>query len=1030
MTTKYFPVFKIAIVFGFMTITLAAQEPFEKNPTLKASDVVPRTILKGSLHEIADDVETDGLWHAYTVRSSLGDFTVHGSFLLRQRIHELYALAELRKVNEAAVAVQGAEESLVDTGKTLIQVGTHPQETVEGIIPGIQRLYDRMHRNATEGMKSPKTNESRESGGEPALLKIAEGAIGVTDAERMWAKRYGIDPYTLNPQLRAEIKKLAVIETGGRLSASTFVPLPQALTAVARVGHIVWDSDPDELKMKNRGMLEHFGLPESEIYSFENNPHYGLTRQTELINNLATILNANGRREFIERAAMADSEALAVYFVECSRLFARFNDEVEPVTDLLTTSETVMPALRTPARIVFVLPVDYIVWTEYIAGRITEAADGLHRSYPQASKELWITGAASERTLAELAALGISLREMVFPTQLAPVSRLEEPPLAEADKNEEGIRFGGKYRTLAAEQRRLIDSWYDTFNRITGERRDPQSYYDKVPLSARTTFEAVTHALLNTNLTTVDGRLLGRAIDLIHVIEAVRGQIPKSRGDMQFRIYAVLKPGATDLLEESVEFSRRHDNTVYHKDYPINYRLDKTPSIQFSITRTLERADIDVDYRSSTFPWVLFDGHLTAANSDVRAGNNFEHHVGRWSGFGSWWRSLFGLIFPAKVPEKFETVINIPAKPAVTDSENLDAAVHDFLQTWLVDRKPEKAIPYFSPAAYDCVLELHGKKDSKSEDLAAYRLLHEMQQTNHFLGSPNDMRGVIRPVYSTNRDLVISPHRYTREFAYYNLPGDIADLYTCPAPEGYRTVPLSESGEEHIGVFSEIMGPFGKSEELVTVWRKESGFWKIVSFHIGTEIHHANLPDHRSPEPESKSPIHVNPDPGAVRTLNDFLTTWFVQRDYPKAESFFSDHCHDCTNTMSDRDQPIRTREEAVGYIGASIRQIAASVPVSSSLKDMITGVESWHTDVHVVDHPDREAYLLASVPDSIAEPLACKVRTPHAGIHADLPPHEKDLYLSAFHLNNNLEQPPVLFLLWAKEASQWRIVSYHVELH
>jgi hypothetical protein len=39
-------------------------------------------------------------------------------------------------------------------------------------------------------------------------------------------------------------------------------------------------------------------------------------------------------------------------------------------------------------------------------------------------------------------------------------------------------------------------------------------------------------------------------------------------------------------------------------------------------------------------------------------------------------------------------------------------------------------------------------------------------------------------------------------------------------------------------------------------------------------------------------------------------------------------------------------------------------------------------------------------------------------------------LYVSAFHLKIPLENPPILFLLWGKEAGQWKIVSYHVEVH
>ena len=41
-------------------------------------------------------------------------------------------------------------------------------------------------------------------------------------------------------------------------------------------------------------------------------------------------------------------------------------------------------------------------------------------------------------------------------------------------------------------------------------------------------------------------------------------------------------------------------------------------------------------------PAAMFNGHLTSANSDVRAGNNHERHNGRWGGFVAWWQGVFG----------------------------------------------------------------------------------------------------------------------------------------------------------------------------------------------------------------------------------------------------------------------------------------------------------------------------------------------------------------------------------------------------
>src|SRR5262252_9422130 len=98
------------------------------------------------------------------------------------------------------------------------------------------------------------------------------------------------------------------------------------------------------------------------------------------------------------------------------------------------------------------------------------------------------------------------------------------------------------------------------------------------------------------------------------------------------------------MLSKSKEFGRGPDNVVYHKGYPICFRgRNGTPSIQVSITKDGKRGDIDVDYRSSKFPAALINGHLTASNSDVRAGNNDERHNQNWAGFPSWWRGFLGL---------------------------------------------------------------------------------------------------------------------------------------------------------------------------------------------------------------------------------------------------------------------------------------------------------------------------------------------------------------------------------------------------
>lgn len=145
--------------------------------------------------------------------------------------------------------------------------------------------------------------------------------------------------------------------------------------------------------------------------------------------------------------------------------------------------------------------------------------------------------------------------------------------------------FGGAYAGLDERRQQLIDDWISRFVRTTGQAVHPGPFYDDiVPLSAKTTFDAVTHALMTTRLTDRSGASLGDALGLVEPVEAVRDEVAGARGDGQFRMYARLKPGALDTLSRSQEFKRGPDNAVYRKGYPINYRgQGGVPSIQISV---------------------------------------------------------------------------------------------------------------------------------------------------------------------------------------------------------------------------------------------------------------------------------------------------------------------------------------------------------------------------------------------------------------------------------------------------------------
>ena len=93
-------------------------------------------------------------------------------------------------------------------------------------------------------------------------------------------------------------------------------------------------------------------------------------------------------------------------------------------------------------------------------------------------------------------------------------------PFAAAQEAEAPIVFGRSYEDLKPEQTRLIDDWFKRFGEVMEREVDPAKEYNRVPVSYRTTFEAVTHALMTTGITSASGEKVEAAIDLVARLDA------------------------------------------------------------------------------------------------------------------------------------------------------------------------------------------------------------------------------------------------------------------------------------------------------------------------------------------------------------------------------------------------------------------------------------------------------------------------------------------------------------------------------
>lgn len=604
---------------------------------------------------------------------------------------------------------------------------------------------------------------------------------------------------------------------------------------------------------------------------------------------------------------------------------------------------------------------------------------------------------------------------------------------ASAAQNQTGDTrvFGQSYATLRPEQKHLIDEYVRRLNQVTGSQMMPEQAYDGSRMSLRTTFDAVTHALLTTKLSNDKGQNLGRAIDLVDGVDEVLGEESAERGDRQFRMYVYLRPGAFDVLADSREFFRDKENTTYHKGFPLCFRLKRgPPSIQFSISRDERMSDIDVDYRSSKIPQALFNGHLTAANSDVRAGNNLETHDKRWVGLNGWWREIFesSLGSGAKPPREATTgrARTIPLNPRVTADQGIDASAHDFLKSLVVDKESNNAVAYLSSLSYPCLEEIGGNIQN-SPGLVRIRFMIAMDNFNATIGNVTSVTDVFEAAEKWSPELKAVKNAYPTEFRLVGVPLDMALDEECAPP------PVQRGGKQAKGklfatVFRVKQGN-SRNRVIMLLWTQEHKYWKVVAIRNEDSNDAAINPKKAavSPPVTEAEPEQIAGDPEAVREITSFYQSWIGKRNAFDAVRYTSERLYQCLAAPSEAEKATEPAER----VRKGLEMPLPKIPVGPNLFDMMSATQSVNELVRPVEHQNSRAFAIMAVPDQMADSFLCKKR--HLREKAPLlKPNDAKYgtyYLSDSQLNFGDEESPPFLLLWTKEKDRWKIIAWAAEV-
>lgn len=584
--------------------------------------------------------------------------------------------------------------------------------------------------------------------------------------------------------------------------------------------------------------------------------------------------------------------------------------------------------------------------------------------------------------------------------------------------------LGKDYENLRPQQRRLIDDLIARYGRTVGRRLDPVAAYNDALESQRTTFDAVTHALLNTSLTDEAGKKLGTALDLVESVDEVAGESPGQPGDRQFRVYFFLKPDAYEVLSKSREFLRGPDNSTFHRGYPICFRLPRTPSIQFSLSADHHRADVDVDYRSSKFPASLVNGHLKASNSDVRAGSNDTRHNSRWAGLVAWWTSLFSF----GDQDSGKTALRAGSIPPTPPKGNgrIEEAAADFFNQWWTARDVGKAVSYFSRDSYGCIAKDAARRGQKIEPgMTRAYLARRMEHSLKSLPQGKSLKDSAAPVPSWAADLKPIKHDGGGSFTLAQAPRGYAEAFDCDGDTGNNL----GKGDVYVTAFSLPRQDSGR-EEIGFLWQKDGASWRIVSaMLLNSDTRQTALGAAAKRALEAARITEVEGDPDLIRAATDFAEQWWLKRQPAKALEYLSAEAYGCLAQNTERAVPKTVTEQRRALLNGMRTSLSAVPEASLRLQDVLTSPEPAQDGTRVVKHANQDAVLLVSISDQAAALLKCGERADRAKIAARLGQERTygQAYVSAFQVKTSGD-PGVFYLAWRKEAQGWRAFFWQVE--
>ena len=215
-----------------------------------------------------------------------------------------------------------------------------------------------------------------------------------------------VDPYTDNEILNKELLRVSQAATAGGLVVK-FSPVPKLgiVGDVASVSQLVYGMDPLDLRLRNEKILAGMGVSDEAVEALYDNRFGTPTTSTILVDALSRMDGVEHRERFVEQGGLAQSKAELGLLVRSALFLADYHTATRPLARVGEWNH--FPhALADDGRLVVVVAVDDLRWTQELAELVEAVTPNLAQRSGTRTWEVWIEGGCSELARERLTASG------------------------------------------------------------------------------------------------------------------------------------------------------------------------------------------------------------------------------------------------------------------------------------------------------------------------------------------------------------------------------------------------------------------------------------------------------------------------------------------------------------------------------------------------------------------------------------------------------------------------------------------------